>query len=153
MWPSTCPTRRRLGGHQACQGIRPPRAGAGAAHARHLATLLDKGYPGAAASLREGLEEMFTVARLGIDGRLAKTLVSSNPVDSMISIARTTNRNVTHWKDGEMVLRWTAAGMINAERSFRRVRGFKQMPQLVAALYRHAHPNTAASTETVGAAA
>lgn len=125
----------------------------GLRNARHLATLLDKGYPGAAASLREGLEEMFTVARLGIDGRLATTLVSSNPIDSMISIARTTNRNVTHWKDGEMVLRWTAAGMINAERSFRRVKGYKQMPQLVAALYRHAHPNTAAPAETVGTAA
>jgi putative transposase len=71
----------------------------------------------------------------------------------MISIARTTNRNVTHWKDGEMVLRWTAAGMINAERSFRRVKGYKQMPQLVAALYRHAHPDTAAPAETVGTAA
>jgi putative transposase len=122
----------------------------GLRNARHLATLLDKGYPGAAASLREGLEEMFTVARLGIDGRLAATLVTSNPIDSMISIARTTNRNVTHWRDGEMVLRWTAAGMINAERSFRRVKGYKQMPQLAAALYRHAHPDTA---ETVGAAA
>jgi putative transposase len=125
----------------------------GLRNARHLATLLDKGYPGAAASLREGLEEMFTVARLGIDGRLATTLISSNPIDSMISIARTTNRNVTHWKDGEMVLRWTAAGMINAERSFRRVKGYKQMPQLVAALYRHAHPDTVAPAETVGAAA
>jgi putative transposase len=125
----------------------------GLRNARHLATLLDKGYPGAAASLREGLEEMFTVARLGIDGRLATTLVTSNPIDSMISIARTTNRNVTHWKDGEMVLRWTAAGMINAERSFRRVKGYKQMPELVAALYRHAHPDTAAPAETVGAAA
>jgi putative transposase len=125
----------------------------GLRNARHLATLLDKGYPGAAASLREGLEEMFTVARLGIDGRLAKTLVTSNPIDSMISIARTTNRNVTHWKDGEMVLRWTAAGMVNAERSFRRVKGYKQMPQLVAALYRHAHPETTAAAETVGVAA
>jgi transposase-like protein len=125
----------------------------GLRNARHLATLLDKGYPGAAASLREGLEEMFTVARLGIDGRLAATLVTSNPIDSMISIARTTNRNVTHWKDGEMVLRWTAAGMINAERSFRRVKGYKQMPYLVAALHRHAHPDTAAAAETVGAAA
>jgi putative transposase len=125
----------------------------GLRNARHLATLLDKGYPGAAASLREGLEEMFTVARLGIDGRLATTLVTSNPIDSMISIARTTNRNVTHWKDGEMVLRWTAAGMINAERSFRRVKGYKQMPQLIAALYRHAHADIAPATETVGAAA
>jgi hypothetical protein len=58
----------------------------------------------------------------------------------MISIARTTNRNVIHWKDGQMVLRWTAAGMVNAQRSFRRVKGYKHLPQLAAALYRHAHP-------------
>jgi transposase-like protein len=124
----------------------------GLRNAKHLASLLDKAHPGAASSLREGLEEMFTVSRLGIDGRLAKTLTTSNPVESMISIARTTNRNVTRWRDGHMVLRWTAAGMLNAERSFRRIKGHKQMPQLVAALHRHAHPGTA-STETVGAAA
>jgi hypothetical protein len=46
----------------------------------------------------------------------------------MISIARATNRNVTRWRDGQMVLRWTAAGMLNAQRSFRRVKGYKQMP-------------------------
>jgi hypothetical protein len=71
---------------------------------------------------------MFTVARLGIDGRLARTLTTSNPIESMISIARTTNRNVTRWRDGQMVLRWTAAGMLNAERSFRPINGYKQMP-------------------------
>ena len=60
----------------------------GLCNAKHLAAQLDKSYPGAAASLREGLDEMFTVARLGIDGRLAKTLTTSNPVESMISIAR-----------------------------------------------------------------
>jgi putative transposase len=125
----------------------------GLRNARHLAGLLENSYPGAAASLREGLEEMFTVARLGIDGRLAKTLTTSNPIESMISIARTTNRNVTRWKDGHMVLRWTAAGMLNAERSFRRIKGYKQMPQLVAALHRHAHPETAGDTETVSSAA
>jgi putative transposase len=125
----------------------------GLRNAKHLAGLLDEAHPGAANSLREGLEEMFTVARLGIDGRFAKTLVTSNPVESMISIARTTNRNVTRWRDGHMVLRWTAAGMLNAERSFRRIKGYKQMPQLVAALHRHAHPETAAAPETVGAAA
>ena len=125
----------------------------GLRNAKHLAGLLDKAHPGAANSLREGLEEMFTVSRLGIDGRLAKTLVTSNPIESMISIARTTNRNVTHWRDGHMVLRWTAADMLNAERSFRRIKGFKQMPQLVEALHRHAHPEAAAATETVGAAA
>jgi putative transposase len=125
----------------------------GLRNAKQLAAQLDKSYPGAAASLREGLDEMFTVARLGIDGRLAKTLTTSNPVESMISIARTTNRNVTRWRDGHMVLRWTAAGMLNAERSFRRIKGHKQMPQLVAALHRHAHPETSADTEPVGAAA
>ena len=123
----------------------------GRANAKSLAAQLDKNYPSAASSLREGLEEMFTVARLGIDGRLAKTLTTSNPIESMISIARTTNRNVTRWRDGQMVLRWTAAGMLNAERSFRRVKGYKQMPQLVDALRRHANPDT--GTETVGAAA
>jgi transposase-like protein len=125
----------------------------GLRNAKHLAGLLEKAHPGAANSLREGLEEMFTVARFGIDGRLAKTLVTSNPIESMISIARTTNRDVTRWRDGHMVLRWTAAGMLNAERSFRRIKGYKQMPQLVAALHRHAHPETATATETVGAAA
>ena len=74
----------------------------GLRNAKSLAAQLDKNYPSAAASLREGLEEMFTVARLGIDGRLAKTLTTSNPVESMISIARATNRNVPPSRsDGE----------------------------------------------------
>ncbi len=92
---------------------------------------------------------MFTVSRLGIDGRLAKPFVTSTPVESMISIARTTNRNVTRWRDGT----WCCVGppprILNAERSFRRIKGYKQMPQLSAALHRHAHPDTASSTETV----
>jgi putative transposase len=128
-----------------------PDPDAGLRNAKSLAAQLDKNYPSAAASLREGLEEMFTVARLGIDGRLAKTLTTSNPIESMISIARTTNRNVTRWRDGQMVLRWTAAGMLNAERSFRRIKGYKQMPQLVDALRRHAHPHTVTDAESVGA--
>jgi len=130
-----------------------PDPAAGLRDAKALATALARKHPGGAARLREGLEEMFTVTRLGIAGTLARTLITSNPIESMISIARTTNRNVTHWRDGQMVLRWTAAGLLNAQRSFRRVRGYKQMPQLVAALHRHAHPNTAHQPETVGAAA
>ena len=121
----------------------------GLRNAKSLAAELNKSYPSAAASLREGLEEMSTVARLGIDGHLAKTLTTSNPVESTISIARATNRNVTRWRDGQMVLRWTAAGMLNAERSFRRIKGHKQMPQLIAALKRHAHPGAG----RIGAAA
>jgi putative transposase len=134
------------------RALNNPDAAAGLRDAKALATLLERKHPGAAASLREGLPELFTVARLGITGTLARTLTSSNPIESMISIARATNRNVTRWRDGQMVLRWTAAGMANAQRSFRRVKGYKQMPQLVAALRRHAHPRTARSTETVGAA-
>jgi putative transposase len=57
----------------------------------------------------------------------------------MISIARATNRNVTRWCDTQRVLGWTAPGMRNAERSFRRIKGHKQMPRLVGALHRHAH--------------
>jgi transposase-like protein len=130
-----------------------PDPAAGLRDAKALAGALARKHPGAAASLREGLEDMFTVTRLGITGALARTLTTSNPIESMISIARTTNRNVTRWRDGQMVLRWTAAGMLNAQRSFRRVKGYKQMPQLVAALHRHAHPNTAHRPETVSAAA
>ena len=135
------------------RALNNPDAAAGLRDAKALAATLERKHPGAAASLREGLEELFTVARLGIAGTLAKTLISSNPIESMISIARTTNRNVARWRDGQMVLRWTAAGLLNAQRSFRRVKGYKQMPQLIAALRRHAHPAAARSPETVAAAA
>jgi putative transposase len=111
-----------------------PDSAAGLRTARDLARALQDRHPGAAASLREGLEGMFTVRRLGVSDRLARTLTSTNPVESMISIARTTTRNVKRWKDGQMVRRWTAAGMLNAARSFRRVKGCKDMPALVAAL-------------------
>jgi putative transposase len=115
-----------------------PDPAAGLRAAQQLVRTLQRAHPGAAASLREGLAEMFTVRRLGIDGRLARTLTSTNPVESMISIARSTAGNVKRWRDGEMVCRWVAAGMCNAERSFRRLKGCKQMPALVAALARHA---------------
>ena len=119
-----------------------PEVGLGTA--RQLAGGLQRKHPGAAASLREGLEEMFTVRRLGIDGRLAHTLTSTNPVESMLSIARTTCRNVKRWRDGQMVCRWMAAGMLAAERSFRRLKGCKDMPALVAALAHHAQEVTIA---------
>lgn len=103
-----------------------------------LATHLEDRWPDAAGSLREGLDEMFTVRRLGLDGRLARTLTCTNAIESMISIARDTCRHVKRWRDGKMVRRWVAAGMLNAERSFRRIKGCKQMPTLVAALRAHA---------------
>ena len=110
---------------------------AGLRQARDLARQLDVRWPDAAVSLREGLEDMFTVRRLGVGDRLAKTLISTNPIESMISVGKTTTRNVKRWRDGTMIKRWMAAGMLNAERGFRRVKGCKDMPTLVAALARH----------------
>jgi putative transposase len=106
--------------------------------AKRLAGELRAEHPDAAASLLEGLEDMFAVRRLGIDGPLAEMLTCTNAIESMISVARTTMRNVKHWQDGEMKKRWVAAGMAEAQRSFRRIRGYKQMPKLVAALRHHA---------------
>jgi putative transposase len=104
---------------------------------RDLAAQLEARWPDAAASLREGLEDMFTVRRLGVGGRLAVSLTNTNCIESMISIARDTTRNVRRWRDGKMIKRWCAAGMLNAERSVRRLNGYRQMPRFVAALARH----------------
>lgn len=120
-----------------------PDPDAGLRKAKRLAAELDKTHPDAASSLREGLEEMFTVRRLGIDGTLAKTLVCTNMIESMIGICRTTSRNVKRWRDeGDMRRRWCAAGLLEAERKFRRLRGHRQMPHLVTALARHAQTVT-----------
>lgn len=110
---------------------------AGIRQARDLARQLELRWPDAAASLREGLDDMFTVRRLGVGDRLARSLTNTNMIESMISVGRTTTRNVKRWRDGTMVKRWAAAGMLNAERSFRRLKGCKDMPTLVAALARH----------------
>jgi putative transposase len=120
-----------------------PDPASGLRKARRLAAELDKTHPDAAGSLREGLEDMFTVARLGIDGTLRRTLVTTNMIESMFATCRQVSRNVKRWRnDGDMRRRWLAAGMLEAERKFRRVKGHKQMPQLVAALRRHAETVT-----------
>jgi putative transposase len=106
---------------------------------RDLAAQLEARWPDAAASLREGLEDMFTVRWLGIGGRLAASLTNTNCIESMISIARDTTRNVKRWRDGKMIKRWCAAGMLNAERSFRRLKGYRQMPTFVTWELFHRH--------------
>ena len=109
----------------------------GLGQAKALAAEVRGDHPDAAASLLEGLEDMFALRRLGVTGALAKTLTTTNCIEPMISVARTTLRNVKHWQGGEMKKRWVAAGMAEAQRSFRRVVGYKQMPALVAALRHH----------------
>jgi hypothetical protein len=88
----------------------------------------------AAASVREGLSDMFTIRRLKVSDRLARSLGCTNAIESMVSVLRSTTRNVKRWRDAEMVERWAAAGILNAERSFRRVKGWNDMGTLVAGL-------------------
>ncbi len=101
-----------------------------------LANELDRTHPGAAASLREGLDETLTVLRLGVPPTLARTLRSTNTIGSMISISRDHARNVKGWRDGQMALRWCAAGMVEAGKQFRRVNGHLHLPALRTALER-----------------
>ena len=108
-----------------------------------LARELDHSHPGAAASLREGMAETLTVTRLGISGSLKRTLSSTNPCESMLEIVRRTSRNVKRWQSGDMCLRWTAAGMLEAEQQFRRIIGYRDLAKLALAierdLARHQH--------------
>lgn len=101
-----------------------------------LAAELDRTHPGAAASLREGLSETLTVLRLGVPPTLARTLRSTNAIESMISVCREHAANVKRWRDGKMALRWCAAGMVEAGKQFRRVNGHLHLPALRVALER-----------------
>jgi putative transposase len=101
-----------------------------------LARSLDRQRPGAAASLREGLELTLTVTRLGVGGKLLQTVESTNPVESMIEIIRDHAGRVKRWSSGEMALRWAAAGMLAAQGQLRRVKGYQELPQLAVALER-----------------
>jgi len=109
-----------------------------------LAQELERTHPGAAASLREGMAETVTVLRLRVPPTLARTLRSTNSIESMISIARTHSRNVKNWQNGQMALRWCAAGIAEAGKQFRRVNGHLHLAALRRALDEHV------AAETVG---
>jgi putative transposase len=112
-----------------------------------LARELDRSHPGAAASLREGLVETLTIARLSVPPTLARTLRSTNCIESMIEICRDHAANVKRWQDGQMVLRWIAAGMGEARRQFRRVNGYLYLPALRAALDQTMAPDVTPTKE------
>jgi len=125
---------------------------------KRLATELERTWPDAPVSLREGMSETLRLMRLGIDGKLAKTLSSTNPVESMIEIVRHTQRNVKRWQTGDIRKRWTAAGMLQAEQQFRRIIGYSDLAKLVTAIARHhltlespANPERSADTESAAA--
>jgi transposase-like protein len=97
---------------------------------------LDRLNPDAAASLREGMEETLTVVRLGVPDLLRRTLATTNPIESAFSVAQNVTRRVKRWREGDMRQRWCVAGLIRAESKFRRVKGYRQMSQLLQALDR-----------------
>jgi putative transposase len=104
-----------------------------------LGAELERSHPGAAASLREGMAETLTLTRLGVTGPLKRTLASTNPCESMIECVRRTSRNVKRWQSGEMSLRWTAAGMLEAECQFRRITGYRDLAKLAVAIERNSN--------------
>ena len=99
-----------------------------------LARRLEDRYPSAAASVREGLDDTLAILTLGLSDRLRQSLATTNAIESLISRTRHVKRNVKRWRGGQMVLRWTAAAILEAVKGFRRLKGHKDMPKLVAAL-------------------
>lgn len=99
-----------------------------------LATRLEDAYPSAAGSVREGLDETLTVLTLQLSARLQRSLATTNAAESLLSRTRHVKRNVKRWRGGQMMLRWVAAGVLEAVNGFRRLKGHADMPQLVAAL-------------------
>jgi putative transposase len=107
-----------------------------------LAKQLEEAHPGAAASLREGLEETLTLMSLRVSETLARTLRSTNPIENLNSSLKHLTRRVKRWRGGTMALRWAVTGIVEAEKKFRRIKGFRDLPALRIALNKHAlcHP-------------
>lgn len=99
-----------------------------------LARRLETEHPGAAASVREGLDETLTVLTLALSARLRRSLATTNAAESLLSRTRHVKRNVKRWRGGQMMVRWVAAGILEAVKGFRRLKGHADMPLLVAAL-------------------
>src|SRR5437660_8226605 len=101
---------------------------------RNLARRLEHEAPGVSASILEGLDEILTVTRLGLPPNLRRSLACTNIIENMNGTIRRVCGNVKRWRDASMALRWTAAGMIEAAKGFRRLNACKQLPDLAAAL-------------------
>jgi putative transposase len=104
---------------------------------RNLARRLEQEAPGVAASILEGLDEMLTVNRLGLPTPLRRSLACTNSIENMMGTVRRVCRNVKRWRNAAMALRWTAAGMLEAAKGFRRLKAYKHLPVLRTALMAH----------------
>ena len=105
--------------------------------ARNLARRLEHEEPGVSGSILEGLEEILTVIRLGLPHELRRSLACTNIVENALSTVRQVTRNVKRWRHAEMALRWTAAGLLEAQKTFRRLKAYRQLPILRNALQEH----------------
>ena len=99
-----------------------------------LASSLEAKHPGAAGSVLEGLDETLTLQRLGIGGTLYRKLRTTNAIENLNSGIVTYSRNVKRWQGGRMVVRWVSAAIVEAEKKFRRVQGWRDIEKLVRAL-------------------
>ncbi len=118
----------------------------------NLERRLAKEHPGAAASLREGLEETLTVVGLGLPRALERTLATTNPIENLNSVARRVCGRVKRWRGGEMIVRWMVGAMSEAAKGFRRLKGHAGMPLLIAWLRRNDEAIDGEAKLNVGAA-
>jgi transposase-like protein len=104
------------------------------ARLERLASSLETDHPGAAASVREGLDETLTLQGLGIEGTLYRKLRTTNGIENLNSGITAYSKNVKRWRGGSMVVRWVSAAIVEAEKKFRRVQGWRDIERLVRAL-------------------
>ena len=104
---------------------------------KNLARRLEQDERGVSGAILEGLDEMLTVIRLGLPPELWRSLACTNAIESPIAAIRKVCRNVKHWRNAKMALRWTGTAMLEARKTFRRLKAHKQLPSLEAALHRH----------------
>ena len=120
------------------QSLTPPAAGKSRRFrgliCRRRSHRLEHGAPGVSGSILEGLDEILTVIRLGLPPQLRHSLACTNAIENAIGTVRTVQRNVKRWRNAEMALRWTAAGLLEAQKTFRRLKAYRQLPVLDAAL-------------------
>jgi transposase-like protein len=118
----------------------------------NLARRMELEAPGVSKSILDGPDEVLTVIRLGLPLELHRSLASTNIIESMNAVIRQVYRNVKRLRDAKMALRWTASGMLEAVKSFRRLKGHKQLPDLKATLLKHSDPGAAGVDQTAKAA-
>src|SRR3954452_2923857 len=119
---------------------------------RNLARRLDKEWPGIAATIRGGVDEILCGVRLGLLKELRRSLACTNIIENMDGTIRQVTRNRKRWRDASMAFRWTVAVMMEAKKGFRRLMPYKQLPTLKAALLAHQAAHSATATSDNGLA-